>query len=91
MAQWLTNQISIQISIHKDTVFIRCRELWWRSQTQLGFSVAVAVAQAGSYSSDSTRSLGTSICHWCSPKKTKEKRKKEKKEALWAFSCGAAG
>jgi len=32
--------------------------------------VAVAVAQARGYSSDWTPSLGTSIGHRCSPKKT---------------------
>ena len=31
-----------------------CRELCFKSQTQLGSRVAVAVAEAGSYSSDST-------------------------------------
>ena len=30
---------------------------------QLGASVAVAVMEAGSYSSDSAPSLGASICH----------------------------
>ena len=50
-------------------------ELWYRLQTQLGCQVAVAVVEAGSYSSDSTRSLGTSICHRCSPIIAKEKRK----------------
>ena len=48
-----------------------CHELWCRLQTQLGSCVAVAVVQAGSCSSDSTPSLGTSICHRFSPKKTK--------------------
>ena len=52
-----------------------CRELWGRSQTRLGSCVAVAVAQAGSCSFDWTPSLGTSICHGCSPNK-KEKEKK---------------
>ena len=45
-------------------------------QLRSHIAVAVAVAVAGSYSSDSTPSLGTSTCLWCSPKKTK-KRKKE--------------
>ena len=54
-----------------------CPELWCRLQMQLGSQVAVAVA--GSCSSDSTPSLGTSIYCGYSPKKTKkEKRKKEK-------------
>ena len=37
---------------------------------------SVAVAQAGGNSSDQTPSLGTSICHDCSPKKIKKKKKK---------------
>ena len=38
----------------------RCYELWCKSQTWLGSSVAVAVEWAGGYSSDFTPSLGTS-------------------------------
>ena len=38
-------------------------------------SVAVAVPQAGSCSSESTPSLGISICHMGSPKKKKDKKK----------------
>ena len=52
-----------------------CHELWYRLYIWLGSLVAVAVAQAGSYSSDSTPSLGTSICHMCGPKKQKQKNK----------------
>ena len=51
----------------------RCCELWCRSQTWLRSGVAVAVAQAGHYSSDSTPSLGTSICHRWDPKKKKRR------------------
>ena len=51
-----------------------CHELRHRSQTRLRSGVAVAVAQASSYSSDSTPSLGTSICHKCGPKKKKERK-----------------
>ena len=43
-----------------------CHELWCRSQKQLVSCSAVAVVWAGS--SDSSRSLGTSICRRCSPK-----------------------
>ena len=49
--------------------------------------VAVAVAQASSCSSDSTPSLGTSICHGCSQKKA-ENAKQElyvKKEISTSF------
>ena len=42
---------------------------------QLGSGIVVAVAVAGSCSSDSTPRLGTSICCGCSPKKPKEKKK----------------
>ena len=45
--------------------------MWLRSL------VAVAVAEASGYSSDSTPSLGTSICSGCGPRKTKKKKKKE--------------
>ena len=40
----------------------RCCELGCRSQMWLGSGVAVAVAQAGGYSSDSTPGLGASVC-----------------------------
>ena len=57
-----------------------CHELWCRSQTQLGSHVAVAPAWADSQSSNSTPSLGTSICLGCSPRKDKNKTKKKKKK-----------
>ena len=48
-----------------------------RSQVQLRSYIAVAVAQAGSCSSDSTPSLETYICHRCSQKqKTKQNKTK---------------
>ena len=46
-----------------------CHELWCRLQIQLGS--CVAVAQAGSCSSNSTLCLGASICHMCGPKEQK--------------------
>ena len=48
-----------------------CYKLWCRSQTWLGSGVVVALAQAGSNSSNLTPSLGPSVCHRCGPKKTK--------------------
>ena len=39
---------------------------------RLGSCVAVAVAKAGGYSSDSTPSLGTSVCCRYGPQKTKK-------------------
>ena len=56
----------------------RCRALWCRSQTWLGYGIAVALVQAGSNSSDWTPSLGTFMCLRCGPKRTKEKKKKAK-------------
>ena len=49
---------------------------------QLGSSVAVAVAWASSYNSDSTPSLGISICHGCSHKKKKKKKKINKNNRI---------
>ena len=43
----------------------------------LGSGIAVAVVVAGGYGCDLTPSPGTSICHGCSPKKTKKKKKFE--------------
>ena len=45
----------------------RCYELWFKSQMMLGSDIAVV--EASIYSSDSTPSLGTSICHGYGPKK----------------------
>ena len=44
----------------------------------LGSGVAVAMAVAGSYSSDSSPNLGTSICCIYGPKKQKKKKKKKR-------------
>ena len=51
-----------------------CRELWCRSQMQLGSRVAVAVVEASSCSSKSAPSLGTSICHGSGPKKQNQNK-----------------
>ena len=53
----------------------RCRELWCRSKTWLGSGIAVALAWASGYSSNLTPSLENSICHGCSPKNQKTKKK----------------
>uniref|UniRef100_A0A8D0WRM8 FAM13A-like domain-containing protein n=1 Tax=Sus scrofa TaxID=9823 RepID=A0A8D0WRM8_PIG len=58
----------------------RCRELWCRSQIRLGSGVAVAVVEAGSCSSNSAPSLGTSIYSGCGPKKKKKKLNEKIKE-----------
>ena len=61
-----------------------CCDLWCRSQMWLRSCVAVAVGQDRIYSSNSTPSLGTSICYGCGPKKAK-KTKKEKVHHLVIF------
>ena len=53
-----------------------CCRLWWRSQIWLRSVIAVAAAQAGSCSFNSTTSPGTFICCGCSPNKRGEKKKK---------------
>ena len=50
-----------------------CCELWCRLKMHLGSHVALAVAQACSYSSDLTHSLGISMCCRYSPEKEKKK------------------
>ena len=56
-----------------------CHGLWYGSQIRLGSGVAVAVAQAGSCISDSTLSLGTSMCHGYGPLPPPKKR-------IWDFA-----
>ena len=81
MAQWKrirvgTKRLQVRSLALLSGLRIRCcRELSCRSQMQLRSGVAVAVALAGSYSSDLTPSLGTSICSGCGPKKSKKKKK----------------
>ena len=66
-----------------------CHELHCSSQMWLRSDVAVAVAQASSYSCDLITSLGISICRECGPKKPKKKKKiwgegeKNSKIKLW--------
>ena len=48
-----------------------------RLQTRLRAGVAVAVVKAGGCESNSTPSLGTSICRRFSPKKEKEKEEED--------------
>ena len=51
-----------------------CHKLQHRSQTWLRTGVTVSVAEAGSHSSDSVPSLGTSIWHGYNPKKQTNKK-----------------
>ena len=72
-----------------------CHELWCRLQTCLRSCIAVTLMQAGGNSSNWTPSLGTSIGHGYSPKKTKRPKKKKNvnsygcEDSLYAYqvSC----
>ena len=57
-------------------------ELRCRSQKRLGTHVTMAVVWAGSYSSDSTPHLGTSICCMFGPKIKKKLRIQGKREQI---------
>ena len=48
-------------------------------QMRLRSGIAVAMAVAGSYSSDLTSGLETSMCHGCGPEKKEKKRQMEGK------------
>ena len=80
MAQWLRNLTSIHEGAVPSLTSLsalriqRCHELWCRLKMRLRSRITVAVAN--SCSSDSTPSLGISICYRCSPKKKKKKKKK---------------
>ena len=52
-----------------------CCKQQYRSKMGLGSGITVVVVKASSYSSESTPSLGTYICHRCSPRKKKKRRR----------------
>ena len=74
MGMWVLSLASLSgLKIHSVAA------MWCRSQRWLGSCVAVAVVQAGSYSSDSTPDLGNSVCCKYGPEKEKEKKKRKEK------------
>ena len=78
MAQGETNLTSIYedegsiLGLTQRLRIWRSHDLWCRSQTWLRSGAAVNVAQAGSYGSNSTPSLETSICSGAAPKRQKK-------------------
>ena len=81
MAQWkwtwpasMRKQVWSLVSLSGLRIW-HCHELCCRSQTWLGSGVGVAMVQASRHSSDSSPSLGASICQGCRPKKTGGKKK----------------
>ena len=93
MAQWLMNPTSIHEALGSipglsGLRIQRCCELGCRSQTLVRSHAAVGVVKAGSYSSNSSLSLGTSICCGCGPKETKKKKKMQTGRArYWCVPC----
>ena len=75
--QFVCQQSSAQASLQK---FTNAKPNSSSSTTlkNMSFLLAVAVAYAGSCSTDSSPTLGTSICHRCGPKKQKKKKPKNK-------------
>ena len=72
VVQWVKNMTSthedlgsILVSLSRLRIW-HYHKLWCRSQMWLGFSVAVAMTQVSTCSSNSTPSLGTAMCHRCS-------------------------
>ena len=69
--QLVSMRMRVQFLVSLSGLRIRCsRELWCRSQMQLGSCIAMAVTEAGSCSSDWTPSQGTFMCRRFSPKNT---------------------
>ena len=66
MAQWVKTQYSVHEDVGSNPLHgLRiqcCHELQHRLQMKLRSNVVTSVAQAGSSSSDSTRSMRISIC-----------------------------
>ena len=85
MAQWKRIQLgTMRLRVQSLALLSRlkiwhCREQWCWLQMQLRSGIAGALAQPGSNSSDSTSSLGTSICHGCSPKNSRMREGGRKK------------
>ena len=75
----MTLQVQSLASLGGLRIWCRC-ELWCRLQMRLGSAVALAVVQASDCSSDSTPSLGTSICCGCGPRKNFIQLQKKYKE-----------
>ena len=63
----LTGSMRMQVQSLASLSGLRIRELWCRSRTWLGAGVAVAVVQAGSYSSDLTPQPGNLYMLWVWP------------------------
>ena len=68
---WSSHHGSAVTNLNPTNIHEKSGSIPGPAQWVKGSSVAVAVAQVGSSSSDSTPSLGTSICLGCGPQKTK--------------------
>ena len=82
VAQWVKSLTSILLRMWIQSLaslsglrILSCHKLLCRSQMLLRSCVAVAAVQVSSCGSNSTPSLGMSICHMYGPKKKKKKKK----------------
>ena len=71
VAHNMRTQVQYLASLLSGLGIQRCPELWCGLQMQLRSGIAVAVAEASSYNSNLTPSLGTSTCRKYSPKTQK--------------------
>ena len=85
MAQWKRTQLASMRTQVQSLALLsglrirRCCEPCWRSQAQLRSHVAVTMVYTASCSSNSTPSLGTSVCFGFGPQKQKKQKRRRKR------------
>ena len=97
VAQWKwTRVVSMRMGVWSLASFSRlrmrhCHELWCRLQMWLGSGIAVTVAEAGRYSSNSTPSLGTFCATYAALKRQTDRQTDRKTdsylEVSWRVTC----
>ena len=76
MVQWKQIQLgNMRLQVRSLASLSGLRILCCHELCGVGHRCSLDPVLLGDYSSDLTPSLGTSICHGCGPKKTKDKKK----------------